>query len=233
MKEGYVVKNDSHEVEMNEMVNHPEELMAYYENCETGGISSSAKYIIHADDPITLVWTIYENNRYIARTLAETILEENASIDKHLREGFDRILAQFEIDNNIEKEEYAAQYDGIVYRDENGKIVAYRPRIQGWFGEKYEPLYPELDFEGMGIATSWSDDPDYIENYYDTRCSTEFLIEEANFAEWLEDTMFIVRALYKRDPKKAIELTEAIIEHKKGDEYLQQEAQEYLDSFKK
>ena len=37
-----------------------------------------------------------------------------------------------------------------------------------------------------------------------------------------------IRALYKRDPGKAIELAQAILEKGKGDEWMQEEAKEFL-----
>ena len=90
-----------------------------------------------------------------------------------------------------------------------------------WYGESYHiPVTDET-------TCIWSDDPIVKEAYYDT-ISTERLIIFADFAEYVDDTMPVIRALYKREPDKAIELTKAILEKGKGDEYLQEEAKSFL-----
>ena len=90
-----------------------------------------------------------------------------------------------------------------------------------WYGESYHiPISDET-------TCYWSESSVEKEAYYDT-LSTERLIIFADFAEYVDDTMPVIRALYKRDPSKAIELTKTILEKGKGDDWLQKEAKKFL-----
>jgi hypothetical protein len=95
-----------------------------------------------------------------------------------------------------------------------------------WFGEEYQSLYPGRVFT-EGIAGGWTDNDEEKEAYYDT-CCEEFLIENVNYAEFFDDTMPMIRALYKRNPERAIELAQDIVDKKKSYDFLQEEAKTFL-----
>jgi hypothetical protein len=100
---------------------------------------------------------------------------------------------------------------------------------RSWYGysEDYKPLYPDHDFSEYGPAFCWTDDFDKMVAYYDT-CPVEYLIEECNKAFYVDDVTAMLHSLYKRQPEKAIELAKAIIDLKKEEEFLQQEARDFL-----
>jgi hypothetical protein len=104
-----------------------------------------------------------------------------------------------------------------------------------WYGEKYEPLYPDHDFSKYHPAFCWTDNFDKMVAYYDT-CPVEYLIEECNMAFYVDDVLAMLHSLYKRQPEKAIELAKAIIDLNKAEEYslggkkiLQEEAKTFLE----
>ena len=65
------------------------------------------------------------------------------------------------------------------------------------------------------------------EAYYET-LSTDILIYYADYADCIGDTMPIIRALYKRDPDKAIELARDILIKGKAFGCLDEEVKEFL-----
>jgi hypothetical protein len=104
-----------------------------------------------------------------------------------------------------------------------------------WYGEKYEPLYPDHDFSKYHPAFCWTDNFDKMVAYYDT-CPVEYLIEECNEAFYVDDVLAMLHSLHKRQPEKAIELAKAIIDLDKAAEYLlggvkilQEEAKTFLE----
>jgi hypothetical protein len=109
-----------------------------------------------------------------------------------------------------------------IFRDENGNISHWLPK-QSY---RYEGNPPVMQMEGETLCF-WSDDSDEKQAHYET-LQTNSLIYYADYAEYIDDTMPVIRALYKRDPDKAIELTKAILELGKAYGELDEEAKAFL-----
>jgi len=108
--------------------------------------------------------------------------------------------------------------------DESGNIVGYGGGDQ-WYGSKYTPPVEPPDTNYL----SEEEDPHEKQKIYET-LETNILIYYADYALYPDDTMPMIRALDKRDPEKAIELTKAIFEKKKSgwDEWLYIDARKFL-----
>ena len=69
--------------------------------------------------------------------------------------------------------------------------------------------------------------PTYMMEFY-KKIPTDDLVEIAEHGEFIDDIPTVLEELYDRDMEKGVALTKAILEHKKGDEYLQSWAAEFL-----